>query len=575
MATWVGLDIGATSVKAAVVRTAYRRVQLTGLSIIDVASVGSTEVAIRDAITLALGVRGTGAHGPVTGAPGLVSTPGSPALVTDLGAGPGISLTDIEVTLDGSAPQPLGGAAGASAAVVAGRPAAPKLVFDAISTSLEGDKVAVRVLPLPAAAQKQMVDVLPFELESQVPLDLETAVFDWRLLTGPGAEEGFVRVLATVARTADVQTRIDIIRDALGTEPERVGVGPFPLENLLPYASSLTADGPVALLDLGTQSSEVIILRGGEAVFVRSISFGAEGLPGTASKLAREIRISLAAHRSAGGEAPVKVVLCGGGAFQSRAEEFLAGELELPVETFRLNLQVDTAGVPADLLEAAPVFAKALGLAYGMVGRNHGLDLRRGPLAFERGFAWVKERIPILVALSAVVLVSLLFSAWAQFYSASKEKETLETALGLVTKDVLGEETSSAARANELLELATGAGDDDPLPHADAFDVMVKLSEHVPQSMTHDVEELDVAKGHVVIHGIVGSIGDAQSIASSLGAEKCFQDIKITRTNQMVGTDRQKYILELDLRCPEDTKAVKKKSSGDSVSAAASASGGT
>jgi general secretion pathway protein L len=566
MATWVGLDIGATAVKAAVVRTAYRRVQLTGLSLVNVASAGSTEAAIRDAMASALGV------------PGVPGVRASAPLLP--GAAPDPSLTDIEITLDGSTeltPEAkVTGLAGAAAPVSR---VAPKLVFDAISTSIEGDKVAVRVVPLPSAAQKQMADVLPFELESQVPLDMDTSVFDWRLLTGPGAEEGTVRVLATVARTSDVQHRIDVIKDALGTEPERVGVGPFPLENLLPYASSLTADGPVCVLDLGTQSSEVIILRGGEPVFARSISFGAEGLPATASKLAREIRISLAAHRAAHGEAPVKIVLCGGGAFQSRAEEFLAGELEMPVETFRLNLQVDTAGVPEDLLASAPVFAKALGLAYGMVGRNHGLDLRKGPLAFERGFAWVKERIPILTALSVVVLVSLIFSAWAQLYSASKEKETLETALGLVTKDVLGEETTSAARAQELLELNTASADDDPLPHADAFDVMVKLSEHVPQSMVHDVEELDVAKGHVVLHGIVGSIPDAQSIASSLGSEKCFQDIKISRTNQMVGTSRQKYILEFDLRCPEDNKTVKKKSASDTAggaaSAAASAAGGT
>ena len=37
-------------------------------------------------------------------------------------------------------------------------------------------------LTLPAAAQKQLVDVLSYELEAQVPVDIEGAVFDWRLL---------------------------------------------------------------------------------------------------------------------------------------------------------------------------------------------------------------------------------------------------------------------------------------------------------------------------------------------------------------------------------------------------------
>ena len=64
---------------------------------------------------------------------------------------------------------------------------------------------------------------------------------------------------------------------------------------------------------------------------------------------------------------------------------------------------------------------------------------------------------------------------------------------------------------------------------------MVKLSRDDPASMTHDIEELDVQKGHVVVHGIVGTIPDAQTIATTLGDEKCFSDVKITRTTQVVG----------------------------------------
>ena len=128
-----------------------------------------------------------------------------------------------------------------------------------------------------------------------------------------------------------------------------------------------------------------------------------------------------------------------------------------------------------------------------------------------------------------------------------------------MTKDVLGEETTNAARANELLTQQTTLSDDDPLPHADAFDVMVKLSEDIPSTMTSDIEELDVQKGHVVVHGVVGSIPDAQSIADALKKERCFSDVKITRTNQVFGGDRQKYILELDEKCPEDVRVARRR----------------
>jgi general secretion pathway protein L len=124
-----------------------------------------------------------------------------------------------------------------------------------------------------------------------------------------------------------------------------------------------------------------------------------------------------------------------------------------------------------------------------------GLNLRKGPLAYERGFAWVKEKVPLLAGLGAAIFVTSILSVSADLYSISRERKALEGALGVVTKDVLGESTESAERAQELLGKLTTVADEDPMPHADAFDVMLKLAENIPQSMVHDIEELDVPEG--------------------------------------------------------------------------------
>jgi hypothetical protein len=81
-----------------------------------------------------------------------------------------------------------------------------------------------------------------------------------------------------------------------------------------------------------------------------------------------------------------------------------------------------------------------------------------------------------------------------------------------------------------------------------------------------------VQKGHVIVHGIVGTIPDAQAIMTSLKSERCFSDVKITRTNQVVGGERQKYVMEFDLKCSEDVHGTPKKGSG--ATPAPSASGG-
>jgi general secretion pathway protein L len=77
---------------------------------------------------------------------------------------------------------------------------------------------------------------------------------------------------------------------------------------------------------------------------------------------------------------------------------------------------------------------------------------------------------------------------------------------------------------------------------------MVQLSKAVPKELTHDVVELDVARGHVVIQGTVPTVSDAQTISENMKEHKCFKDVKIARTSQF-SEGKTKYVLELDIKC--------------------------
>jgi general secretion pathway protein L len=506
MPTWLGIDIGSTSVKVALVRSAYRKIALVRVASADVAASGGVGEAARLAVSQAL----------------------------------------------------------------ADEPRGP----DAVATAIDGSRAAIHRLLLPATAQKQLAEVLAYELGAQVPFDLETAVFDWRLLGR--ADDGQLSIVAAVARVEDVRARIDLVRAANAQEPERIGVGALVLGALVPFVPALAEANTVAIVELGAKASDVLVLENGEPVFARTLSRGTEGLPATAPRLARDIRVSFAAHRAQGGAAPERVFLCGGGAFVSGAEGFLSGELEIPVQLLpqpSLDMGI-LAGAQGEL----PRYAKALALALTLAGRGTGLNLRRGPLAFERGFAWVRERIPVLAGLAAVLLVSFVFSGWARIHEAHSERDALEGALGAVTKEVLGTEATSAEDAQELLMKEAALSDEDPMPHADGFDVMVRLSQSIPSSIKHDIEELDLQKGHVVVRGIAGSIPESQAIASALADLPCTSDAKIKSTTQMVGSDRQKYLLEFDLKCPEDAKPAPRKkgeaAGSSSAGAASSAPGG-
>jgi len=420
---------------------------------------------------------------------------------------------------------------------------------ESVAVNLEGEKTFVRRIEVPAAAQKQLTEVLPYELEAELPFELSEAVYDYAILKR--LDDGAVPVFAVIARTEDVRARIGLVKDAIGEEPERVSPGGLALASLASIVPELAGPQMVAVFDLESARSELVILDHGEPVFARTLSRGTEGLPQSAPLLVREFRQSLAAWRMSGGARPEIAYLVGPGAGTPNAREFLQEELDVPIAPLPAPRLEESK--PEDVAQV-PRFAKAVSLALALGARGRGYNLRRGALTYERGYGFLRERVPLLAGLFVVVVVSFFFATWAELHALAQEKTTLEAALTAVTSEVLGEGTSDPQRATDLLDKTATGSDEDPLPHADAFDVMVQIAQAVPEGMTHDIEELDVQRGHVTVHGIVPTIPDAQQIATQLKGVRCFQDVKITRTNQVVGEERQKYVMELDIKCPVEGK---------------------
>src|SRR5690606_18220358 len=298
-------------------------------------------------------------------------------------------------------------------------------------------------------------------------------------------------------------------------------------------------------------------------VWVRTLSRGVEGLPEAAAPLAAEIRQTFLAFTATQGTEPTAVYLVGGGALAEGACEYLAHELGISVELLPA-LEIEAAN--PELLQHAPRFAKAISLALGAAGRGHDVDLRRGALALQRGFGILKEKAPVLIGLGAATAVSFAFSTWAEARGLARQNEVLTERLAAVSKAVLEQEAADPETALSALEKARAQDEADPLPEMDAFDVIVEISKAIPMSITHDIEEFDMQRGHVKIQGVVGSAQDAQAVATELGKHRCVSGAKIGKITQVVNSDRQKYALEFDVRCPDESKKKKKPGSGDASS---------
>ncbi len=422
---------------------------------------------------------------------------------------------------------------------------------ETIATAVDGDKSFFHRIELPLTAQRQLEEVLPFELEAQVPIDIEDLTYDHRVLPREPNQEQ-LSVLTAAARTEHVRESIELCREALAREPDRIACGALPLANLCNVCSELAGPGPIALIDLGASSTEVVFLSQGHAVLARTISRGVLGLPDTAPALAAALRQTLARWGATAGTPVQAAYLLGGGAAAQGADEYLAYELGVTVLPLP-PLHFDS--LTADQAALVPRFAKALGLALSVSGRPRDLNLRQGELAYQRGYGFIKEKAPILAGLGAAIAISFFFSAWADSVALERENETLRATLAAQTSAALGKELEDPEEALSELSRLKKKVLDDPMPDMDALDIINEISKAVPMEVTHDIEEFDLHRGKVKLRGIVSSTDEAQKISTTLEEHKCFEEAKIGKITQVVNGSRQKYSLEFDVDChPKETK---------------------
>jgi general secretion pathway protein L len=423
-----------------------------------------------------------------------------------------------------------------------------------VATSVSGDQLFIRDIELPATAAKQLGDVVPFEIEAQVPLDFDELCFDYRLLSRKPGQEG-LKVLAGATRVSVVRQLIDLVQRAIGVEPERIGAGPLPLSNLAQVVPELRVPGIVAILDVGLGSSDLLVLSDGLPVFARTLSVGAES---GGKAMVAALRQSQAAWLQRGAEPFLRLYLAGAGPTIDGASPVLSEGLGLAVSPFP-SMRFESTTNPEGVLVG---FEKAIGLALGLTSNARDLNLRRGPLAYQHSYAFLKTKAPAVLALLLLISISFVFSVWARSESLSAENAALEATLGMLSEQALGQRVESPEELNDLLDRSASLSEKDPQNELDGFDVLVEVSKSISEDIVHDIDEFDVQGDKVKLLGIVSATDEAERIAAELGKHRCFKEVKISKITQVVNSKRQKYSMTFDVSCGAEKKALAKATKG-------------
>lgn len=439
-----------------------------------------------------------------------------------------------------------------------------------VIATMPSEEVSLRRIELPAAAAKKIDELLPFEIESLIPFETETTILEHQGIDSTDPSK--LKLLVCAAPKHHIRARLDALTE-LGLDP--VGLVPSApaLAGLATFLPALAAaEAPQLLVCVLVDRTEICVVRKGKCELARTITVGhrqieevgyAEPSPGSeAERLARELKQTITSYRMQGGDEPEGPYALGLMDPSGMLLRWLGGALGREVQLFTMPELPPPGGktVEAPLDPATRArFAVPLGLVGHTLSRHRTIDLRKQEFVRTRQLGLGRELAPLLGVAVAAIFLSWGFSVYAQYSVLRARRDVLESELGRLSRTHLGQETTSASEARELLE--RGRANPDPMPQWTAFDALLAVSNAVPETITHDVQRLQIdlaqdrSEGHFELQGVVGTIEESDRIRASLAEVRCFQNLAQAGATTPAADGRRQYRLEADIRCPDERRA--------------------
>lgn len=363
----------------------------------------------------------------------------------------------------------------------AGRPAV---------AALSGPDIVVRRLSMPAMRQADLRSALELECRRHVNYPIAEAEIRFELLE-PASKGRELSVLVVIAPRRRVEERRALVLSA-GLRPWAITVAAAGLRADLERRGALAPNEVVAYLDIGTDASQIVVLKGRDIRFSRDLAFGQQTLaaalrqivvpgvgtvertPEAAEELLRTSGVPLGAEEAnfvdgvplaaVGimlrptlerlvrdlwnsfdycneqflGEAVSRVVLLGPGARLRNLAGYLGGVLKMPVRAADDPSQrgAEMAGNGHEGL----VEATASGVMLASISRDTLNFSAGGP---GEGISWIAEAVPAPAVAAAAALLIVSIAAPAEIQNAQVRQRVATLRHGL---EQLGSQSSAVAQ---------------------------------------------------------------------------------------------------------------------------------
>lgn len=453
---------------------------------------------------------------------------------------------------------------------------------DSVVTSLPGTGLATHPISLPFSDPRKIESTLAFEVESQLPYDLDEAVFDHQLSQGDATG---AQLLVGVAKKTELAPVLAALAEAK-LDPRIVTHAGLVYQNVLGTLPVTLVDpgAAIVVLDLGHERCSLAIGRPGGAVeYARTFAGGGAALT---RALANEFKIPNAdaeawkeqhgavgdevvgveAERAAGAfmralqpvlrdlrstikayvartKNPVGLVLlCGGTSLLKGLPEQLAGDLGVPTRLLDL---------PAELPTPALAQSYALALRGGATGtKAPRFNLRRGEFAFKSDFDFAGDKIGQIAAFAAILFVLMIASGIVRNSVLTRREKQVDAVLCDITTRILGKCEKDFTIATSMLK-----GQESPaagIPNRSAATLLAELTAHVPPDMDVTFDQLVIDLDRISLRCETATSKNLEELMTALKTYKCFKEINEGKVEKSKDGSKVSSRLDIQVECPDD-----------------------
>ena len=148
-----------------------------------------------------------------------------------------------------------------------------KLKSKNVATSVSGHSVIIRKIQLPIMTEEEMEASIQWEAEQYIPFEISEVNLDFQILGPDVNDASLMNVILVAAKKDFVNDYVALFKEC-GLNPQVMDIDCFAIENVYEVNYGIYENEIVALIDIGSTSINVNILRNGMSVFTRDIQLG-------------------------------------------------------------------------------------------------------------------------------------------------------------------------------------------------------------------------------------------------------------------------------------------------------------